>query len=110
MLNLFAANFKAARGVAAKGWESSSQSQEDAETGKQQQQERTRKPGVENNQAKKARRNLFGTQQSLQNARVQQEMHQKKRELGEYQRRREELQKSLKEGSKESLNQWFISP
>ena len=101
--NLFAANFKAARGVAAKGWESSSQSQEDAETGKQQQQERTRKPGVEKNQAKKARRNLFGTQQSLQNARVQQEMHQKKRELGEYQRRREELQKSLKEGSKESL-------
>merc|ERR1719222_1626861 len=95
--NLFAANFKAARGVAAKGWESSSQSQEDAETGKQQQQERMRKPGVEKNQAKKARRNLFGTQQSLQNARVQQEMHQKKSELGEYQRRREELQKSLKE-------------
>ena len=58
---------------------------------------------MEKNQAKKARRNLFGTQQSLQNARVQQEMHQKKRELGEHQRRREELQKSLKEGSKKSL-------
>merc|ERR1719430_618205 len=101
--NLFAANFKAARGVAAKGWESSSQSQEDAETGKQQQQERTRKPGVEKNQAKKARRNLFGKKQSFQNARVQQEMQQKKRELGEHQRRREELQKSLKEGSKKSL-------
>ena len=100
--NLFAANFKAARGVAAKGWESSSQSQEDAETGKQQQ-ERMRKPGVEKNRTKKARRNLFGKQQSFQNARVQQEMQQKKRELGEHQRRREESKESLNGDSKEGL-------
>merc|ERR1719222_36897 len=93
--NLFAANFKAARGVAAKGWESSSQSQGDAETGKQQQQGRTRKPGVEKNRTKKARRNLFGKQQSFQNARVQQEMQQKKRELGEHQRRKDESKESL---------------
>ena len=100
--NLFAANFKAARGVAAKGWESSSQSQEDAETGKQQQ-ERMRKPGVEKNRTKKARRNLFGKQQSFQNARVQQEMQQKKRELGEHQRRKDESKESLKGDSKEGL-------
>ena len=100
--NLFAANFKAARGVAAKGWESSSQSQEDAETGKQQQ-ERMRKPGVEKNRTKKARRNLFGKQQSFQNARVRQEMQQKKRELGEHQRRKDESKESLKGDSKEGL-------
>ena len=99
--NLFAANFKAARGVAAKGWESSSQSQEEAETGKQQQ--RKRKPGVEKNQEKKVRRNLFGKQQSFQNVRVLQEMQQKKRELGELQRSREESKENLKEGKKESL-------
>ena len=99
--NLFAANFKAARGVAAKGWESSSQSQEEAETGKQQQ--RMRKPGVEKNQEKKVRRNLFGKQQSFQNVRVLQEMQQKKRELGELQRSREESKENLKEGKKESL-------
>ena len=102
--NLFAANFKAARGLAAKGWESSSQSQEEAEAGKQQQLERMRKPGVEKNPAKKARRNLFGKQQSFQNSRVQEEMQQKKRELGEHQRRKEESKESLKEGSKERLN------
>ena len=101
--NLFAANFKAARGVAAKGWESSSQSQGDAETGKQQQQGRTRKPGVEKNRTKKARRNLFGKQQSFQNARVRQEMQQKKRELGEHQRRKDESKESLKGDSKEGL-------
>ena len=99
--NLFAANFKAARGVAANGWESSSQSQEEAETAKQQ--ERVKKLVVEKNQSKKVRRNLFGKVHSFQNARVQQEMHQKKRELGEQQRRKGG--DGLKESSKESLKE-----
>ena len=64
--NLFAANFKTARGVAAKGWENSSQSQEEAETAKQQ--ERNKKPVVERNQRKKVRRKLFEKQHSFQNA------------------------------------------
>ena len=100
--NLFAANFKAARGVAAKGWESSSQSQEEAETGKQQQQqERIKKPVVEKNQAKRVRRNLFGKHQSFQNVKVQEAMQQKKRELGEHQRRKEG--DCLRECSNDSL-------
>merc|ERR1719234_1590539 len=49
----------------------------------------------------KVRRNLFGKQRSFQNARVQQEMEQKKRELGEQQRRKGG--DGLKESSKESL-------
>merc|ERR1719234_1667769 len=49
----------------------------------------------------KVRRNLFGKQRSFQNARVQQEMQQKKRDLGEQQRRKGG--DSLKESSKESL-------
>ena len=104
--NIFAANFKAARGVAAKGWESSSQSQEEADAGKKQQQEqevRMMKPGAEKKEAKKVRRNLFGKQQSFQNARVQQEMQQKKRALGDHQRKGNEFKNTLKEGSKKSL-------
>ena len=92
--NLFAANFNAARGMAAKGWESSSQSQEDADAVKQ---ERVKKPVVEKNLTKKVRRNLFGKQHSFQNIKVQQEMQQKKRELGELLRRKENLKEESKE-------------
>ena len=48
--------------MAAKGWESSSQSQEEADAGKKQQQEqevRMMKPGAEKKEAKKVRRNLL---------------------------------------------------
>ena len=98
--NLFAANFNAARGMAAKGWESSSQSQEDADAVKQ---ERAKKPVVEKNLTKKVRRNLFGKQHSFQNIKVQQEMQQKKRELGELLRRKENLKEESKEASSKVL-------
>ena len=80
--NLFAANFKTTRGVAANGRESSSQSQEEAKTAKKQ--ERNKMPVVERNQKEKVKKSLFAEQHSVQNARVQQEMQQKQ-ELGEHQ-------------------------
>ena len=95
--DLFTAKLKAVRGEKAEGWESSSQSQEEVVM-----KERIQKPPVSKKLGEKVRRNLFGKQHSFQNARVQQEIQQKKRELGDHQRRLEKSKSSFTEDSQES--------
>jgi len=103
--DLFTAKLKAVRGEKAEGWESSSQSQEEVVM-----KERIQKPPVSKTQGKKVRRNLFGKQHSFQNARVQQEIQQKKRELGDHQRRLEKSKSSLTEDSQESQGKVSQAP